>query len=69
MPVHSPRETFVMRRSRNEVGRWRMLRQVHRRRSCWLEGQSRRNRHIYSVRRLHKIQHHRSLLYSVAYEW
>ncbi|HHT9073770.1 YciY family protein [Edwardsiella tarda] len=58
-----------MRHSRNEVGRWRMLRQIHRRRSHWLEGQSRRNRHIYCIRRLHRIQHHRSLLYSVAYEW
>ncbi|RFT03821.1 chpB toxin of the ChpB-ChpS toxin-antitoxin system [Edwardsiella anguillarum] len=46
-----------------------MLRQIHRRRSRWLEGQSRRNRHIYCIRRLHRIQHHRSLLYSVAYGW
>ncbi|WP_157785864.1 YciY family protein, partial [Yersinia pestis] len=30
-----------MRRSRNEVGRWRMLRQNQRRKTRWLEGQSR----------------------------
>lgn len=32
-----------MKRSRTEVGRWRMLRQVSRRKARWLEAQSRRN--------------------------
>lgn len=35
-----------MKRSRTEVGRWRMLRQVSRRKARWLEGQSRRNMRI-----------------------
>ncbi|MCB5300772.1 MULTISPECIES: YciY family protein [Yersinia] len=58
-----------MRRSKNEVGRWRMLRQNQRRRSRWLEGQSRRYRHIYSIRQRNEHQHRRSLLFTVAYEW
>lgn len=58
-----------MRRSKNEVGRWRMLRQNQRRKNRWLEGQSRRYRHIYCVRQLHEHQHRRSLLFIVAYEW
>lgn len=53
-----------MRHSKNEVGRWRMLRQVHRRRIRWLEGQSRKNRHMYCIHRLHYRQHcHRALVY------
>ncbi|WP_157792077.1 YciY family protein, partial [Yersinia pestis] len=55
-----------MRRSRNEVGRWRMLRQNQRRKTRWLEGQSRRYRHIYCVRQLHEHQHRRALLFTVA---
>ncbi|WP_311790962.1 YciY family protein, partial [Pantoea sp. UBA5923] len=39
-----------MRKSRNEVARWRMLRQVHRRRARWLEGQSRRYSRIHAIR-------------------
>ena len=35
-----------MKRSRTEVGRWRMLRQASRRKARWLEGQSRRNMRI-----------------------
>ena len=35
-----------MKRSRTEVGRWRMLRQVNRRKARWLEAQSRRNMRI-----------------------
>lgn len=48
---------------------WRMLRQNQRRRSRWLEGQSRRYRHIYSIRQRNEHQHRRSLLFTVAYEW
>ena len=40
-----------MKRSRTEVGRWRMLRQVSRRKARWLEGQSRRNMRILSIRK------------------
>ncbi|HED2542486.1 YciY family protein [Raoultella planticola] len=40
-----------MKRSRTEVGRWRMLRQVSRRNSRWLEAQSRRNMRILSIRK------------------
>ena len=51
-----------MRRSRHEVGRWRMLRQSLRRRRRWLEGHSRRNMRIYAMR---KIDHRRhSLLFT-----
>ncbi|MHA6497796.1 YciY family protein, partial [Escherichia coli] len=39
-----------MKRSRTEVGRWRMQRQASRRKSRWLEGQSRRNMRIHSIR-------------------
>lgn len=45
-----------MKRTRNEVGRWRMLRQQQRRRSRWLEAQSRRYRHIYRIRELNHQQ-------------
>ncbi|CAM3633456.1 MULTISPECIES: YciY family protein [Rahnella] len=58
-----------MKRSKNEVGRWRMLRQTQRRRSRWLEGQSRRYRHIYRIRQIHHQQHQRLSLYAVNYEW
>ncbi|MGA4816623.1 YciY family protein [Pseudomonas aeruginosa] len=37
------RRVVAMKRSRTEVGRWRMLRQVNRRKARWLEAQSRRN--------------------------
>ncbi|PKH26850.1 hypothetical protein CIG19_03365 [Enterobacterales bacterium CwR94] len=51
-----------MKRTR-EVSRWRMLRQVHRRRTRWLEGQSRRYRRIYSLRGAMSQQHRRSVLF------
>ncbi|WP_072010845.1 MULTISPECIES: YciY family protein [unclassified Serratia (in: enterobacteria)] len=58
-----------MRRSRNEVGRWRMLRLRQRRRHHWLERQSCNNRHIIRVRSRLDDQHRRALLFVVAYEW
>ncbi|MBS0847207.1 YciY family protein [Citrobacter sp. JGM124] len=54
-----------MRRSRTEVGRWRMLRQQQRRRTRWLESQSRRNLRIYAIRKS-SINHQRnSLLFAI----
>ncbi|ACS85737.1 MULTISPECIES: YciY family protein [Musicola] len=58
-----------MKRSRNEVSRWRMLRQVQRRRARWLEAQSRSYRHIRHIRLLQEKLHRRSHLYAVVYEW
>ncbi len=58
-----------MKRSRNEVARWRMLRQGQRRKSRWLEGQSRRYRHITCLRLLRHDRYRRALIYAVAYEW
>ncbi|MFD1803419.1 YciY family protein [Mixta tenebrionis] len=52
-----------MRRSKNEVARWRMLRQVQRRRSRWLEGQSRRYRRIHVIRHRLAQQQRRSVLF------
>lgn len=52
-----------MRRSANEVARWRMQRQVHRRRARWLEGQSRRYRRMYSFRYQLCQRQHRSILF------
>ncbi|WP_436876572.1 YciY family protein [Siccibacter turicensis] len=40
-----------MRRSRTEVGRWRMLRQSQRQKARWLEAQSRRNMRIHAIRK------------------
>ncbi|WP_125933154.1 YciY family protein [Candidatus Sodalis sp. SoCistrobi] len=40
-----------MKRSRNEVSRWRMPRQAQRRRSQWVEAQSR------TYRRLTRLSH------------
>lgn len=60
--VYDVREE-VMKRSRNEVARWRMLRQVHRRRSRWLEGQSRRYKRIHCIRRQLAQQQRRSILF------
>ena len=45
------RRVVAMKRSRTEVGRWRMLRQVNRRKARWLEAQSRRNMRILSIRK------------------
>jgi len=53
----------VMRKSRNEVARWRMLRQVQRRRSRWLEGQSRRYKRIHGIRHQLAQQQRRSILF------
>lgn len=54
-----------MRRSRTEVGRWRMLRQQQRRRTRWLENQTRRNMRIYAIRK-HSVNHQRnSLLFAI----
>lgn len=52
-----------MRHSRNEVARWRMMRQALRRRRRWLEGQSRRNLCIYQMRKLDTSRKHRALLF------
>ncbi|MDI9221948.1 MULTISPECIES: YciY family protein [Pantoea] len=52
-----------MKRSRNEVARWRMLRQVHRRRARWLEGQSRRYKRIHTIRHQVAQEHRRSILF------
>ncbi|NDL62437.1 YciY family protein [Acerihabitans arboris] len=54
-----------MKRSRNEVSRWRMLRQAQRRRSQWVEAQSRTYRHLTRLRHLQLKQQRRSLLFSV----
>ena len=53
-----------MRRSRHEVGRWRMLRQVQRRRRRWLEGHSRRNMRIYAMRKIDIYHRRHSLLFT-----
>ncbi|EMQ2847240.1 YciY family protein [Proteus mirabilis] len=52
-----------MKHSRNEVARWRMMRQALRRRRRWLEGQSRRNLRIYQMRKLDTSRKHRALLF------
>lgn len=52
-----------MRHSRNEVARWRMMRQALRRRRRWLEGQSRRNLRIYQMRKFDTSRKHRALLF------
>ena len=69
MPAVGNRRTSdgIMRRSRNEVGRWRML-QSQRRRHRWLERQSCSNRHIIRAAPLDD-QHRRALLFAVSCEW
>lgn len=60
------RRVVAMKRSRTEVGRWRMLRQVNRRKARWLEAQSRRNMRILAIRKgLVKRQRHALLLSSL----
>ncbi|MDN8598798.1 YciY family protein [Citrobacter enshiensis] len=54
-----------MKRSRTEVGRWRMLRQASRRKARWLEGQSRRNMRIHSIRKCVLNQQRNSLLFAI----
>lgn len=58
-----------MKHSRNEVARWRMMRQALRRRRRWLEGQSRRNLRIYHIRKLDTSNKHRALLFVQCAEW
>ncbi|EHQ1971769.1 YciY family protein, partial [Escherichia coli] len=53
-----------MKRSRTEVGRWRMQRQASRRKSRWLEGQSRRNMRIHSIRKCILNKQRNSLLFA-----
>ncbi len=52
-----------MRKSINEVARWRMLRQVNRRRARWLEGQSGRYSRIHAIRHQLAQQQRRSILF------
>ncbi|NIF21918.1 MULTISPECIES: YciY family protein [Pantoea] len=52
-----------MRKSRSEVTRWRMMRQVQRRRSRWLEGQSRRYKRITGIRYQLAQQQRRAILF------
>ena len=60
------RERVVdMKRSRTEVGRWRMLRQVSRRKARWLEAQSRRNMRIHAIRKCGLNRHRNALLFAV----
>lgn len=54
-----------MRRSRTEVGRWRMQRQKQRRRARWLESQSRRNMRIYAIRKYYINHQRNSLLFAI----
>jgi hypothetical protein len=67
--VYNARSSFIravkMKRSRTEVGRWRMLRQASRRKSRWLEGQSRRNMRIHSIRKCLLNQHRNILLFAI----
>ncbi|WP_340617915.1 YciY family protein [Xenorhabdus entomophaga] len=58
-----------MKHSRNEVGRWRMIRQSIRRRRRWLEDQSRRNLRIYSLRKTDSGKRRRSILFIQNLEW
>ncbi|HDR2751587.1 MULTISPECIES: YciY family protein [Enterobacter] len=53
-----------MKRSRTEVGRWRMLRQVSRRKARWLEAQSRRNMRIHAIRKCGLSKHRNALLFA-----
>jgi|GEM_PF-61957 len=57
-----------MKRSRTEVGRWRMLRQVGRRKSRWLEAQSRRNIRIHAIRKCLLSRQRHSLLFAAIHE-
>lgn len=54
-----------MRRSRTEVGRWRMLRQVQRRKARWLEAQSRRNMRIHAIGKCLVNRQRLSLMFSI----
>jgi hypothetical protein len=52
-----------MKRSRTEVGRWRMSRQTSRRKARWLEGQSRRNMRIHAIRKCILNRHRNALVF------
>lgn len=54
-----------MQRSKTEVGRWRMLRQAQRRRSRWLENQSRRNMRIHAIRKSLANRQRHGLLFAM----
>lgn len=54
-----------MKRSRTEVGRWLMLRQGSRRKARWLEGQSRRNMRIHTIRKCIFNRQRNSLLFAI----
>ncbi|MDY1038334.1 YciY family protein [Enterobacteriaceae bacterium RIT714] len=54
-----------MKRSRTEVGRWRMLRQMSRRKARWLEAQSRRNMRIHAIRKCGQSHHRTALVFAV----
>ncbi|EAR3220342.1 YciY family protein [Salmonella enterica] len=54
-----------MKRSRTEVGRWRMLRQAGRRKARWLEGQSRRNMRIHTIQKCIFNRQRNSLLFAI----
>ncbi|KAF1367811.1 hypothetical protein C7387_0994 [Yokenella regensburgei] len=54
-----------MKRSRTEVGRWRMLRQASRRKARWLEAQSRRNMRIHAIRKCLVKRQRNSLLFAL----
>lgn len=56
-----------MKRSRNEVSRWRMQHQVQRWRSQWVEAQSRTYRRLTRLSHLQLKQQRRSLLFALAY--
>ncbi|WP_131863457.1 YciY family protein [Biostraticola tofi] len=56
-----------MKRSRNEVSRWRMQRQAQRRRRQWVESQSRTYRHLTRISHLQSKQQRRCLLFSTAF--
>lgn len=53
-----------MKRSRNEVGRWRMVRQTSRRKVRWLEAQSRRNMRIHAIRKCLTNRQRNALLFA-----
>jgi hypothetical protein len=67
--VYNERSVLVrvvnMKRSRTEVGRWRMLRQTGRRKARWLEAQSRRNMRIHAIRKCSMNRHRNALLFAV----
>ncbi len=54
-----------MKHSRTEVGRWRMLRQAQRRKSRWLEAQSRRNMRIHAIRKCIVNRQRNALLFAI----